>query len=170
MKPRNIFVSWDMAAAGAVALSLSLGLPPELRNDFCKDLYGIGISVLSIVFSLYAAALALLMTSPDDEFVRFLEEESQYMELVSSFKFVLVVLFLALGVSIAWYALTGYWISEHWPDIATQTKWWMVTFAPLAVYALCATLLSMVDSIHYSKRRIEFLKIPKRGDRKRSAS
>lgn len=159
MKPKNIILSWDMAAAGAVALTLALVLPSELKSDFCKDLYGIGITVLSIVFSLYAAALALLMTSPDDEFVRFLEEEGQYTELVRSFKFVLVVLFLALGVSIAWYGMTGYWISAQPTGDSLQSKWWMITFAPLAVYALCATLLSMVDSIHYSNRRIEFLRI-----------
>ena len=163
MKLKNILISWDAFVAALALVALSAATEGTLKTDFCKDLYGIGISVLSIVFSLYAAALALLMASPDDDFVRFLQKDGSYSELIHSFRFVLVALFLALAISIAWYGSSAYWVSMVGAARAVQSRWWLISFATASIYALTATLCSMLDSINYARHRAEFLEVPAAG-------
>lgn len=160
----DILLSWDTAGAVAIGASLWWLLPSSLQADFCKDLYGIGISVLSILFSLFAAALALIMTSPDDEFVRFMEEEGDYTFLVGTFRITLVSLFSALMVSLVWYGATAFNLSAGVQK--TQGKIWMVVFSAVSVYALLAALLSMIDSIRYAEKRVGFLRESSSGDTK----
>jgi hypothetical protein len=156
MKPLDLIFSWDTGAAVILAGLLWWLLPNPMPGEFCKDIYAVGISVLSILFSLWAAALALLMTSPDDEFVRFMEQEGDYTFLVGTFKVTLVSLFVALAASIGLYAGTAFALGT----VRTQNKAWMVGFAFMATYALVAALLSMLDSIRYAERRVKFLKPP----------
>ena len=154
MKASDLILSLDTGASVLVAVLLWWRLPNFVSGEFCKDVYAIGISVLSILFSLWAAALALLMTSPDDEFIQFMEKEGDYTFLVNTFKVTLVSLFVALSVSIGLYTRTAFAL----PTEKSQHKAWMVMFAVLASYALVAALLSMLDSIRYAERRVKFLK------------
>src|SRR5205807_1174381 len=96
MKLKSLILAWDFGVAISLTLVCSVLLPHWVKNDFTKDLYGVGISVLSIVFPVFFAALAVMMASSDDEFVKFLEEQGHYKRLIASMRFTLVVLFLAL--------------------------------------------------------------------------
>lgn len=153
MTIRSFLLSWDIGAAAAVALLLWHFLPDQVSSAFCKEMYGVGISVLSILFSLWAAALALLMTSPDDAFVRFMEEHHDYAFLVATFKVTLVALFFALALSICLYGFTTLTLGEG----KTQSKVLVTGFSLVATYSLVAALLSMLDSIRYAERRVRFL-------------
>lgn len=143
---------------GLSALPLSLivayVLPYCVSNEFAHDLYGIGISVLSIVFSVYFAALAIIISSSDDDFVRFLEEEGDYIAIISTFEFSLAALFVALFYSLIMYAFTSAWISYKFES---QPYWWLGIFTFLFLYGLFAALNSTRDSITYAKFRTRYL-------------
>lgn len=108
MRWKDLLISQDTAAAIVALITIWCTLDWNLRTDFCKDVYGMGITVLSIVFSIYAAAFALLMTSSDDDFARFLDEEGDFKALTASFKIVLLSLFLALGYAMCLYVASSY--------------------------------------------------------------
>ena len=156
MRLRDLIVSCDTGAAVLISGLLWWRLPSYLQCDFCKDVYGVGVSVLSILFSLWAAALALLMTSPDNEFVQFMEQGGHYTFLVNTFKVTLIALFVALVTSIGMLLSTDFFL----PSAKNQYKGWFVCFVFLSTYALVAALSSMLDSIRYAERRVRFLVPP----------
>lgn len=154
MKLRNIIWSWDFIFSLVAAGLTYLLLPHWVSNEFAKDLYSIGISVLSIVFSVYFAALAIIMSSSDDAFIRFLEEKKQYTTIIQSFELSLAVLFVALIFSIGIYASTSFWISTQ---CAGQRVWWLIAFAFLFFYGMLTAASSTLNAITYSKFRSRFL-------------
>lgn len=159
MKIRQILKSWDIWLALICTVVVVVLLPVCISADFAKDMYFMGLSVLAIVFSIFFASLAVIMSSSHDDFVSFLEEKKQYTAIVSSFTYTLVLLFAALLLSIVLYVYTSYSISQADKD---QTKWLFVGFAFLALYALFAVVMSTRDTISYSQYRARFLEIKRR--------
>ncbi|HEX8235983.1 MAG TPA: hypothetical protein VF600_08500 [Abditibacteriaceae bacterium] len=155
MKIKDIFLSADFIGAVAIAIALTGLLPTHLDNDFAKDFYSIGISVLSIVFSVFFAALAVIISASDNDFVMFLEEDGSYSNLIKVFRFTLGILFVALLYSVALYGLTAVWITSKGE---TQGKWWFITFCFLFLYSLFSAYNSTYDSINYAKFRAIYLK------------
>lgn len=160
MKVREFMVSPDFLVAAIVAIASAVTLPDFVKGSFSKDLYSTVIAVLSIIFSVYFAAFAIIITSSDNDFIRFMEEENDFTALIGHFKFTLGSLFVALIYSIASYVCTSYSLSSQ-PD-ALQSKWFLVAFAFLASYSLVATALSVLDAIKYAQFRARFLNIGKR--------
>jgi len=158
MKLKDIFWSWDFVVAFPLSLFVGQILPYWVSNEFAHDLYGIGISVLSIVFSVYFAALAIIISSSDDDFVRFLEEDGDYTAIISTFQFSLAALFVALIYSLVMYAFTAAWISHKYES---QPFWWLGIFSFLFFYGLFAALTSTLDSIRYAKFRTKYLRSKK---------
>jgi hypothetical protein len=158
MKLKSILVAWDFIFASIVTATCTVLLPHWVKNDFAKDLYGVGISVLSIVFSVFFAALAIIMASSDDEFVKFLEVEGDYTRLISSMRFTLTVLFASLVVALFLYSYSSYRISEKIED---QKFLWLTIFAFLFSYSLGASLGATTDAIRYSGYRSKFLRLPR---------
>jgi hypothetical protein len=154
MKPRNIFISWDFISASLIALVSYFLLQPSIHNDFAKDLYGIGISVLAIVFSVYFAALAIIISSGDNDFLEYLEKKGFYSVIISVFRFSLMTLFIALVYSIFVYTITSFWLSNQ---VKTQSIWYFCIFTFLFPYSLFATTNSSLDAINYSRYRVKFL-------------
>jgi len=160
MKIKAIFISWDLILSVMIAVLFYLLLPNLIDIAFAKDLYGIGISVLSIVFSVYFAALAIIISSGDNEFVKFLEEdENLYSELIFTFKFSLIILFIALIYSILLYIQCSFKISQN---IKLQSSVFLVIFTFLFFYGLFASLNATFDSIKYAKYRTKFLLLTKK--------
>jgi hypothetical protein len=161
IKPKQIFFSWDFAISLLVAFASFLLLKNSVSNDFSKDIYGIGISVLSIVFSVYFAALALIITSGDDDFIHFLEEKGDYTGIIDTFKFSLLSLFLALIYSIIAYTFTAAKIYESQSEKmhGSQPEVFICVFSFLFSYGLFAALSATLDSISYAMFRARFLKI-----------
>jgi len=136
------------------AAAVDFGLPYWVRNDLAKDYYGIGISVLSIVFSVFFAALAVIITASDDDFVIFLEETKDYSAIVSNFKASLGLLFAALLVSLGLYAYTA---SRVAGSVAHQVKYFVVLFVFIFFWSLFAAFNSTLDAIRYSDYRRKFV-------------
>jgi hypothetical protein len=161
--PRQIILSWDFLVSIAITVFFAIVLGNSISSGFAKDVYGVGISVLSIVFSVYFAALALIITSGDDDFVHFLEEEGDYTGIIDTFKFSLLVLFCALIYSILIYTFTSYQayqsalqqIEAYQPEIFL----WVFVFS--FSYGLFAALRATLDSITYALFRVRFLKSTK---------
>ena len=161
MKIKYILLSWDFIGAALLGIGVFFILPTWVSSSFAKDLYAIGISVLSIVFSVYFAALAIIMSSSDDDFIKFLEEEEQYTTIVSSFEFSLLILFLALIYSLGIYAFSSFWLTNNWSN---QEKSWISVFIFLFFYGLFAAFNSTRDAIKYSKFRTKFLNLKMQND------
>src|ERR1041384_3873475 len=99
----KMLFGWDLLLATTATVALYVFMPEQISNGFARDLYGVGISVLSIVFSIFVAALAIIMSASDDEFLKFLESDGLYTLLLWGFKFTLFLLFVALMYSLILY-------------------------------------------------------------------
>lgn len=155
----SIFWSVDMISAIVVVGLLSALLPPHLEVSFSQSFYNIGITVLSIVFSLFFASLAIIMASPDNDFIAFMEEEKHYSALMDTFKITLIVLFGSLVYSIILYVYCDF-LLKHCrvcdPSVKMHTAWF-IAFAGFFIYSLIAVGLSVMDTIFFSMKRIHFL-------------
>ena len=156
MKPWSLVKSWDFAVACVLTLVCVRLLPHWVKNDFTKDFYGVGITVLSIIFPLFFAAVAIIMASSDDEFVRFLEEKHDFTRLIGSMRFTLIVLFFALAAALILYTYSSFRISAKIED---QSYLWPTAFTFVFSYSLGAAFGATQDAIRYSVYRSTFLRL-----------
>jgi hypothetical protein len=156
MKVKNIILSWDFVISVIIAIITWCLLPLWLKLPFAAGFYMVGITVLSIVFSLFFAALAIIMSSTDNDFILYLEEKKQFTTLMTSFRFTLYVLFLSLVYSIILYTCSDYVIKEL-GEKTVQHKVFFIIFLFLFSYSLLATGLSVKDSISFTHYRTKFL-------------
>jgi ABC-type uncharacterized transport system fused permease/ATPase subunit len=161
MKFSNIILSWDFVISIVLTLATAIFLPTMLKMSFCISFYNTGITVLSIVFSLFFAALAIIMTSSDNEFIEFLEEKNDFSALLCSFKITLAMLFLSLIYAIVLYISSDYFLKNNDPAFE-QHKIFFLVFEFLFAYSLLSTALSVRDTIKFSDFRGQFLKMKKK--------
>jgi hypothetical protein len=154
MKLSRILFACDSGCAILLTLVFAYWLPHWVPNDLAKDYLGIGVSVLSIVFSVFFAALAVIIAASDDEFVLFLEANGDYSALIANFKFSLGLLFLALIYSLGLYAYTAARISSA---VVHQRRVFLVLFCLLFLWSLFAAFASTYDAIKYSDYRRRFV-------------
>lgn len=154
MNPKRILCSTDCLAATVTALVLVLLLPESVPTLLARDLFAASMSVLSITFSVFFAALAVIISSSDNDFVRFLEVDGAYSRIISSFRFTLEAIFVALIASVVLYTLAAIQAAS---DCEDQPKWYIVAFGPLFFYSLFAAMGVARDSITYAKYRARFL-------------
>lgn len=156
MKLRNILISPDLWISLAVAGVLFWILPTTVKITFFLTSYGVGITVLSIIFSLFFASLAIVMTSSDDDYVVILGELGVFRELRRTFEFTLGLLFISLLYSIA-----AYFISDYVRTITNGDynghKAFFVLFVFLFLYSLLAALPAVRHTIRFSQNRVDFL-------------
>ncbi|MBW4694279.1 MAG: DUF4747 family protein [Lyngbya sp. HA4199-MV5] len=155
---KYILLSWDFPLSIAIGALLYFLLPETVPNAFAKDVYGVAISILSIIFPLHFAALTIIMSSSDDSFVLFLEEKNRYTAIIFIFRFSLLSLFAALVFSIFAYVNTLVLTVEGFSD---QRKYLFSIFASIFSYGLCATLTTTLDAITYGLMRSKFLRAKK---------
>ena len=153
---RAMLISIDLWAAVIVAGLAFVLLPRWVSLPMAKDLYGLGTSVLSIVFSVFIAALAVIISATDDAFVKWLEEENQFSDILWMFKATLVILFIALVYSVIAYAITA---SQAAAGNTLQHSASLVLFTFLFFYSLDATLAATMAAVGYARRRTEFVKL-----------
>jgi hypothetical protein len=158
---KSILLAPDILASLFVAVLVWYLSPDRILNEFSRDIYSVGITVLSIVFSVYFAALAIMISSGDDEFVEFLEQEGGYTTLISNFRFALFVLLLALIYSIVLYALTTVWFYSHKTE---QSEYLFIIFVFISTYGLLATFAASNDAINYALYRAKFLRLRREQD------
>jgi hypothetical protein len=156
---KSIFISWDFFAAILVVIALYLFLPSLIPAKIVKPIYEVSISVLSVIFSVFFAALAVLITAGDNEFVRFLEEDGSYMKIIFTFKVTLILLFIALLFSIISFVTILPYTETNIQFV--YSKEMVILFAFFALYALFASINSTMDAIKYAEFRAEYLEITK---------
>jgi hypothetical protein len=146
-------VSFDFILSVAITAASFL-LPAYLSNSLVKDFSGIAISTLSIIFSVYFAALAIIISSSDDDFIRFLSMKGRYNQIVNSFKYSLAVLFFALLYSVFLYANAAILIEK---GFSSQSKYLFCCFVFIFFYGLFVAAASTLDSIQYVLMRVKFI-------------
>jgi len=154
MNLRRVSASWDFLAALALFAGTALLVPKWVPNGLVKDFYATGIAVLSILFSVFFAALAIIMSSSDDDFVAFLEEDKSYTRIVGTFRFTLILLFAALLFALFLYAYTCVRLQAA---VGYQSRWLSLIFGFLFLYALLAAFAASLDSVAYSGYRSRFI-------------
>lgn len=154
MKLKQIFISFDFVLSLGVAIAI-LWLPQShIDTGFTKDLYNVGISVLSIIFSVFFAALAVLISAGDNEFLEFLQRDDHYTDLMWFFKATLFILFGSLVISVGLYAVTAMQVAA---GVREQPKAYLMLFAFCFPYALIATACSVRDALRYADYRVRFM-------------
>jgi hypothetical protein len=151
---KNIFLWWDTGAAILGATVFYFSVDGKVTANFAKDVVSVGISVLSIVFSLFFASLTFIISSSNDEFVEFLVENQHYQNIIWAFKWTLGALFLSLAYSLVFYVHVSYIPKESSP---LHVLWLMEGFIFLFTYSLVASGFSTNDAIKYAKRRARFI-------------
>lgn len=156
MKVKDIALCWDFILAIVLSGIIYAILPCNVKLVAAKDIYYIAITVLSIIFSLYFAALAIIISSSNDDFILFLEVDKTYTGVIGTFKYTLIVLFFSLIVSIILFCIASIGINENY-DI--QSKIIMSIFNFFFSYSLFTVFNACLDSITYAKKRVDFIKI-----------
>jgi len=160
-----LFKHWDLVISVAIVVELFQHLPARLSTAFLKDAYSGGIAVLAVVFSVVFAALSLLASIGDDEFLTFLEDEDNALStLLKSFKTTLNLLFGGLIVSIVLFGIASYLASVGHKD---QESWSFALFCFTVIYALISSRLIANDVIHFAMLRAKFLAAVRRHRRTR---
>jgi hypothetical protein len=157
MKAKDIFFCWDFLVSIIFSAVLFILLPVCIPTSVVCSYYEIGITVLSIVFSIYFASLSILMASPDNDFILFLEEDGSYTLLIDHFRFTLIALFVGLISSIVLYGITSFLKDS----VVVQHKIFLSIFTFLFFYGLLCTVGSAGQAIKYAMYRAKFLKAKK---------
>jgi hypothetical protein len=149
-------LGWDLVAATATAAAVGIFGTDTVSNGLAKDLLGVATSVLAIVFSMFVTALAIIVSSGTDDFIRFLKDEAVWDGLVAGFKLTLFILLASLIFSIALYGITAAQIDA---GASRQPILWLA----IEVFALAWSLFSTASTTHaairYSEFRARFLKV-----------
>jgi hypothetical protein len=169
-KVKSIIFSIDLLVAILLTLVVSVCLPKMIEAEFTTSFYSVGISVLSIVFSLFFAALAIIISSSDSKFVDYMENENgevkMYTLLLFTFKATLVMLFVGLSYSILINSYTDYFI-KHSKNKIFITKWFFVFFVLLFSYSMLATAMSIKDTFRFTTLRLRYIDFLKLEEKKK---
>jgi hypothetical protein len=156
MKLGYIIRSPDFVISAILGIVLYLFIPELVKITFFLSSYMIGITVLSIVFSLFFAALAIVMTSSDDEYIVFLNDLNVFDKLRGMFEFTLGSLFVSLVYAIVVYIISDYIRTQVEGDYLGH-KIFFIIFACLFCYSMLATLPSVWHTLKFSQYRVQYL-------------
>ena len=132
-------------------------LPEYINMKFALSFYNVAMTVLSIIFSLFFTAMAIIMSSSDNDFIEFLEQKNTFTELLWSFKVTLFILFLSLILSIILYSGTSYWIETNSNGEWRQNSMLLLILEFCFLYGMIATWFCIMDTVKFSKYRAIFL-------------
>lgn len=152
-----MLLSWDWPVAVLAVVVFHLVFPQGVCYEIAREVFEVSISVLAIVFSIFFAALAVLVTSGDNEFVRFLHKDGSYQQLAWSFKVTLLLLFSALLASIVLF-ITVLPPTTH-EILGTYPRPIMLVYCFFVLYSLLAALQSSLDAVRYAELRARFIEI-----------
>jgi hypothetical protein len=153
---RSIVLSWDFWAALLAAGLMSVLVGSPVTMSVARDLFGVSITALSIIFSVFFAALAVLITSGDNEFYRFMHQHGFQRRIMWSFKVTLLLLFVSLVAAMCLYILASPDANDPQRSALPYPALPLVAFGWLAFYALFAAISSCLDAIKYAEYREKF--------------
>lgn len=157
----SLFISLDFISAFCISIVLLIICPKKIEISLIIEILRIAISVLSIIFSVYFAALAIIITSGDDDFIDFLEENGSYSHIIWTFKVTLLLLFFSLVISI----LIFVWIIPY-DEVAIVIRWFpkwgLILYSTFSSWSLFAAANATLDAIRYAEYRAKFIAINKK--------
>lgn len=162
-KLNSILLSYDTLGSIVLTCIICFFLPQKINIDFTIGVYTIAISVLSIVFSLFFAALAIIMSAADSGFISFMEKKGKrFTFLLFTFKTTLLMLFISLAYAIVIRSYSDY-LMKCWTIKSTPliNKSYFLFFVLLFTYSLLSTALSIKDTFMFSKYRLLFIESEK---------
>lgn len=151
---KKYFYSFDFGVSFLVLIILLFIINDPISNQIAKNIYDTGISVLSIIFSVYFATLSIVISSSDNSFIRFLEQENYlYSELLNLYKFSLLVIFISLVFSLISYGITLYLEQID----CSYPKCLFIFFIFFFTWSLLSSLSIGLITLKYAKKRGNFL-------------
>ena len=156
---RRIILSWDFLTSLFVLIIISYLIPELIPLKIMASIYEVSITVFSLLFSIFFSSLAIIISSGDNSFVNFLEQDGSYSEIIWAYKITLISLFSSLVISIFLYVLAQEKLSS---DFIFVPKWVNLIFALSTIYSLLATFESTFDVLRYAKYRAKYIKINKK--------
>lgn len=156
MKLRSVLLSWDTASAVVASIALFFLCPKTLPARIASNILSLSVQVLSILFSLFFAAFAVIAASTADKFIQFLEKDNGYSWLLWSLKISVGSLFLALAVSLISFFLVELHQGNSGNPLSLSRLYIIIPSAFFA-YSLVAAFQCFLDSLKFSKRRVEHL-------------
>jgi len=153
---KSVLFSWDLWCALGLIVIMAFVVRHDVTAQTAKGVFEISVTVLSIVFSVFFAGLAVLITAGDNEFVKFLEEDGAYREIIWTFKFTLFLLFFALISAIVLFVSV---LPLDDLQLYTFPKWLLLLFGFITTYSLFAAFNSSLDTIKYAEYRARFIEI-----------
>ncbi len=163
---RHLVRSWDLWTAALAAALSSRSLPWTCSIAAAKDIYQTAISVLSIVFAVFFAALAVVITAPSDDFIEFMQQDDGFGRLTWNFRWTLFCLCFALGFAMVLASRAAIRVAsreEH------ELSAFLVTLCFAGVYALCAAAQAAGDCISFAHYRVKYLAMRERDNTAQSA-
>lgn len=158
-KIKSFFISYDFGISFVLGIALYIFMPEYIQMTFTADYYGVVITAISIIFSLVFASCSILLSSSDNDFINFLNEENDFDNLLWTFRITLISLFICLLYSLVLFVGTSYYLKHSAEnEIWLQHKSLFITLTSITVYSLIATYLSVEDTLIFSKFRSRFLK------------
>lgn len=154
---KSVILCWDFGTSFMVVLLTYYLLPDYINMKFALSFYNVAMTVLSIIFSLFFTAMAIIMSSSDNDFIEFLEQDKIFTELLWSFKVTLLSLFTSLILSIILYSGTSYWLESYNEDSWLQYKILLLILEFLFLYGMLATWFCIMDTLKFSKYRSMYL-------------
>lgn len=156
-KIQSLVFSLDLILALVCSILVGKFIPDQISIEYVLSIFEIAITILSIIFSVYFAALTVIITAGDNQFVRFLEEGGLYSRITWTFKVTLGLLFFALLVSIILFVVTlpykdSLVVECYWP------KNGFIIYVFIATWALFAAALATWDSIKYAEYRARYIR------------
>lgn len=115
-----------------------------------EKLTHVGITVFSVLFPLFFAALSIIISSSDDEFSKFLQERGYYQEIIKTFKFTLLLIFISFIYSIIFFST----VNVLFETLPLNFFYYIsISYMFILLYSLFAAFTSIIDSIRYAERR-----------------
>ncbi len=154
-KIKRFLLAPDFCIAFIGAIFFALFANGPISSDLVKEITSTAITILSIIFSVFFAALAVMITSGDNEFINFLQRFGAYTQIVWSFKVTFFALLIALLSSLILYLTSIFQLSK---PISGVYPWFFTTpYIFLTFYALLSTAAASVDAIKYAEYRTKYL-------------
>ena len=157
MRLKHIFFSWDFVAALSIFIFGLFVLPHQIYAQEAINIYQVGVTTLSLIFSIYFASMAFILSSSDDDFVLFLEEKEHFTYLIESFSYTLKGVFISLMYSL-FFLIMNFFVEEN-VAVAINNKLIISLFLLIGSYSLFCVIGTTMDSIKFVKFRIDYLKI-----------
>lgn len=158
----KIILSYDFIISLTLAIGIRIALCNDISLIFARDLYSTAISIFSIMFSVYFAAIAIMSSSNDNEFAKYLIKEGLYTEIVWTQRYTLYTILVSLLTAFIFYGICAYKLGdvpESNKHLYTFSRDQLVVSIAILTYGLLAAFSVASDAIRYAHYRSAFLDV-----------